>query len=164
METCWFCKKNPSANHSAQVVNLYKINEVRTTITPASLIGLGVKQTNYTSQTIKIPRCESCKIQHYKNSKKATRYLANSFILGFISLAVGIGTGILINILFPRVEAWICVLSGIVVGYIAGRIINKFTKLKYNYSPDAKQLGYDQYTPINNLISKGWKIGEKPIY
>lgn len=163
MEVCWFCKKDISVKSAVIAVKLYKILAVGGKVSVLTLVGLGLKQTNYTTKIVEIPRCEHCKLQQQKESADVMKFSAMSFFLGMITIGIGIGAGFIANSIFNITSTLLCIIIGIVVGITGGKILSKLKVFKSNFSANDGDFRYSQFPQIAALLESGWKIGEKPL-
>jgi len=163
MELCWFCKKNPPVKSAAINVNLFKILAIGGKISTPALVGLGLKQTNYVTKIVEIPRCEHCKMQQQKESADLIDNTVKSFFLGMITIGIGIGAGFIASSVLKITSTLLCVILGIIVGITVGKILSKLKIFKSDYSANNGKFQYSQFPLIAELLESGWQIGEKPL-
>lgn len=130
--TCWFCKQNPAADKAVLEVKMFR------EVNRIPVIGEGVVIT-WRHGSIKVPRCLECKKAH------STKGFA---IVGAIVGAL-VGTAI-----FPII--------GTVLGYWIGNLIGKqidAANMPEGVRPESAK---KEFPSVKQLLSEGWKFGERP--
>jgi hypothetical protein len=129
---CWFCKKAKA--NDASVLNVPMHGDVKRE--------WRVGSTHVTWKTLnaKVPRCNDCKAAHSKVGGKWSGAAGGA----------AIGTAIM-----PGVGSAI----GFFVGMALGKQVDAKMRLPEGVNAESTKA---DYTPIKEMIAKGWAIGEKP--
>ena len=130
--TCWFCKKNPP--HDASVLNVPMHGEVNREWR------FGSTHVTWKKLNAKVPRCETCKEAHSKVGGAWTGAAAGA----------AVGTAVM-----PVIGSII----GLAIGAVIGRQVDTKMRLPEGVNPESTK---SDYPPINEMIAKGWAIGERP--
>jgi F0F1-type ATP synthase assembly protein I len=159
---CWFCQKNSPSQKAGIIVKMHKTLEVGQSI---GYPVLGVRQARYYSETIIVPRCDSCKNKHQEQASDMVSTGVLTFFVGLITIGTGIISGILINKIIPGTSSLPGIFLGILLGFGAGclsaLVLGKLVP-KEDTSIKKKD-AYIHYPLIEQKESASWKLGEKPL-
>ncbi|HSI86338.1 MAG: hypothetical protein ACAI35_13145 [Candidatus Methylacidiphilales bacterium] len=93
---------------------------------------------SYSKKTIRVPRCFTCKNLHAQEDS-----------VGWVA---GLGAGALAYVLFGVFALF----PGILVAWLASTVAQAIMQRKTGLKP------YTKYPPIEELLAKGWKLGQNP--
>lgn len=131
-ERCWFCKRNKATVSGMLKVPMY--GDVARTPT------YGGTHIEWRHRTVDVPRCDVCREAHSKNGAS------------WAGMAAGAAAG---TALLPIVGTVI----GAIGGFLVGNKVDNNLRLPAGVSPESTK---KEFPDVQELLKRGWDVGEKP--
>ena len=138
---CWFCGTNPADPKCVQEVPMH--GDVQRIPIPNGV------RTTWRHLKVQVPRCSAC--------QSATTRQNNRNLGRFFGCVGGLGLW-----LFCGVNDYPVLGFSLGLALIVGVFVLAHKHAKKHEQPGVKRRATNDYTRIKNLLSEGWKFGDKP--